>query len=48
MPVNAGSQIMSVSHSPRALSVWQGLGVFLCYAAAALIAAAVVVDHRDT
>lgn len=48
MPSNAGSQIMSVTHTPGALSAWNGFGVFLCYAAAAIITAAVVVDRRDT
>ncbi|HEY3867939.1 MAG TPA: ABC transporter permease [Actinocrinis sp.] len=47
MPVNAGSQIMTVSHTPGALSAWLGFAVFSCYAAAAIAAAAVVVEHRD-
>ena len=47
MPVNAGSQIMSVIHTPGALGAWSGFGVFLCYAGAAVAAAVIVIDRRD-
>jgi ABC-2 type transport system permease protein len=47
MPVNAGSQIMSVQHTPGALGAWTGFGVFLCYAGAAVTAAVIMIDRRD-
>ncbi|HEV2636144.1 MAG TPA: ABC transporter permease [Actinocrinis sp.] len=47
MPVNAGSQIMTVVHTGGALGAWTGFGVFLCYPAAALIGALILVERRD-
>ena len=47
MPANAGSQVMAVQHTPGALGAWTGLGVFACYAAAAIIAATVLITRRD-
>ncbi|MGH6655161.1 MAG: ABC transporter permease [Actinocrinis sp.] len=48
MPVNAGSQVMAVSHTPGALGAWTGLAVFLCYPAAAIVLAAVLIERRDS
>jgi ABC-2 type transport system permease protein len=47
MPVNAGSQVLAVQHTPGALSAWTGFGVFLCYAAAAVIGALLLINRRD-
>ncbi len=47
MPANAGSQIFTIVQTDGALSPWPGLAVFCCYGIAALIAAFVLIDHRD-
>jgi ABC-2 type transport system permease protein len=47
MPVNAGSQVMTVTHTPGSLGAWTGLGVFTCYAAVTITAAVMLVKHRD-
>jgi ABC-2 type transport system permease protein len=47
MPVNAGSQLISVVPNHNALSPWAGFGVFCLYAAAALVVAMVLITHRD-
>jgi ABC-2 type transport system permease protein len=47
LPANAGSQIFTMHHSPRALEPWTGLGVFCLYALVAVIAATVLISRRD-
>jgi ABC-2 type transport system permease protein len=47
MPVNAGSQVLAVRHNPGALGAWTGFGVFLCYAAVALVSALLLINRRD-
>jgi ABC-2 type transport system permease protein len=48
LPLNAGTQIMTtVNPDPSMLGPWAGLGVTALYAAAALIAGAVVLKRRD-
>ncbi|WP_194909242.1 ABC transporter permease [Catenulispora rubra] len=47
MPVNAGSQVLAVRHTPGALGAWTGFGGFLCYAAAAVIGALLLINRRD-
>lgn len=47
LPANAGSQIFTVVPTANALAPWTGLGVFCLYALAAIIAAFVLIDHRD-
>jgi ABC-type transport system involved in multi-copper enzyme maturation permease subunit len=48
LPANAGSQILTVLHSPRALTPWEGLGVLSLYAVAAISAATILITRRDT
>ncbi|HEY2271629.1 MAG TPA: hypothetical protein VGH30_02565 [Jatrophihabitantaceae bacterium] len=48
MPANAGSQIFTVDRVHGALGPWQGLGVFCCYAAVALLLGMGLVSVRDT
>ncbi|HEV7205496.1 MAG TPA: hypothetical protein VGN18_12865 [Jatrophihabitans sp.] len=48
LPLNAGTQIMSVAHpDPTLLGPWAGLGVTALYAAVALVAGSVVLKRRD-
>jgi ABC-2 type transport system permease protein len=47
LPLNAGSQILTVEGGSGALSPWAGLGVFALYAAAALTVGFVLVERRD-
>ena len=47
VPMEAGSQIFSQHHEPGALTPWTGFGIFSLYAIAALVAAFVLIDHRD-
>lgn len=47
LPANAGSQILTVIHSPRALTPWEGLGVLCLYALAAITAATILISRRD-
>jgi ABC-2 type transport system permease protein len=47
MPVNAGSQVLVVKHTTGALGAWTGFGIFLCYPAAAVIGALLLVNRRD-
>ena len=47
MPVNAGSQVLAVRHTTGALGAWTGFGVFLCYAAAVMISALLLINRRD-
>jgi hypothetical protein len=48
LPANAGSQILTVLHSSRALTPWEGLGVLSLYAVAAISAATILITRRDT
>jgi ABC-type transport system involved in multi-copper enzyme maturation permease subunit len=48
LPANAGSQILTVLHSPRALTPWEGLGVLCLYAVAAITAATILITRRDS
>jgi ABC-type transport system involved in multi-copper enzyme maturation permease subunit len=48
LPANAGSQILTVLHSPRALAPWAGLGVLCLYALAAISAATILITRRDS
>jgi ABC-2 type transport system permease protein len=48
MPANAGSQIFTVDPVHGALGPWQGLGVFCCYSAAAVLLGLGLVSVRDT
>ena len=48
LPLNAGTQIMSVTHpDPTLLGPWAGLGITALYALAALLAGAVTLKRRD-
>lgn len=47
LPLNAGTQIIGTSYDPTMLSPWTGLGVVAIYAAAALVAGAIVLRRRD-
>jgi ABC-2 type transport system permease protein len=48
MPINAGSQIMSVQHSTDgALTPWHGFIVLCCYGIAATAAATFLITRRD-
>ena len=48
LPLNAGTQIMSVTHpDPTLLGPWAGLGIVALYALAALVAGAVTLKRRD-
>ena len=47
MPANAGSQIITVIKSGRALSAWAGYGVLCLYAATAIAVALVAISRRD-
>ena len=47
LPANAGSQIFTVHHSPRALEPWTGLGVFCLYPLLAVAIATVLINRRD-
>lgn len=48
MPANAGSQLFTNHFNPPALTAWNGFAVFCIYATAALIAAVVLTDRRDS
>jgi hypothetical protein len=48
LPANAGNQIFNVLHPHGALPPWTGLGVLCLYALVAIIAAAVLIERRDT
>jgi ABC-type transport system involved in multi-copper enzyme maturation permease subunit len=47
LPANAGSQILTVLPTSRALPPWIGLGVLCLYALAAITAATVLITRRD-
>lgn len=47
MPANAGNQIINVLHPTGALRPWPGFGVLVLYAAVAVLAAVVLIEHRD-
>jgi len=47
MPINAGSQIMTLQPSNGALSPWHGLLVLTCYGVVATGAALVLITRRD-
>jgi ABC-2 type transport system permease protein len=47
LPSNAGAAIYHVQQQPHMLAPWQGFAVFSLYAVVALIAAGLVLTHRD-
>jgi ABC-type transport system involved in multi-copper enzyme maturation permease subunit len=47
LPSNAGQAVMSVHQAPGDLAPWTGFAVFCGYAAAAIIAAAILLKRRD-
>ncbi len=47
LPSNAGQAILNTRADPTFFSPWRGLGIFLAYAAATVIAAAVLLKRRD-
>ena len=47
MPANAGSQILTTVPTNSALGPWAGLAVLTAYSAAAILAAALLITHRD-
>ncbi|MDT4894621.1 MAG: type transport system permease protein [Pseudonocardiales bacterium] len=47
LPANAGSQILTVLPTKDSLPPWTGLGVLCLYALAPIIAAFVLIKHRD-
>ena len=47
LPSSAGQAITHVRADPTSLSPWTGFGVLCCYAAAALIGAAIALRRRD-
>jgi ABC-2 type transport system permease protein len=47
LPSNAGQAIMSIHQAPGDLAPWTGFAVFCGYAAAAIIAAAILLKRRD-
>jgi hypothetical protein len=48
LPANAGSQILTVHRPAHALAPWAGLGVLGLYALAAITAATLLINHRDS
>jgi ABC-type transport system involved in multi-copper enzyme maturation permease subunit len=47
LPSNAGQAVMSVHQAPGELAPWTGFAVFCGYAAASIIAAAILLKRRD-
>jgi ABC-2 type transport system permease protein len=48
LPLNAGTQILStINPDPNMLGPWAGIGITALYALAALLAGAVILNHRD-
>jgi ABC-2 type transport system permease protein len=47
LPMQAGTAIYTVRHEPGFLGTWSGFGVFCLYAAIALTAGFVLINHRD-
>ncbi len=47
LPMQAGTTIYTVRHDPGFLGAWSGFGVFCLYAAVALGAGFVLINHRD-
>ena len=47
LPSNAGSAVMQLHRDSTTLAPWTGFGVFVAYAAAALVIAAVLLKRRD-
>ena len=47
LPTSAGNAITSIHPAAHSLAPWTGLGVLCAYAAASLIAAALLLRHRD-
>ena len=47
LPSNAGQAVMSIHQAPGDLAPWTGFAVFCGYAAAAIIAAAILLKRRD-
>ena len=47
LPGNAGTAILQVELVPGPLSPWAGLALYAAYAAAALVAGAIVLVRRD-
>ncbi len=47
LPMQAGTAIFTVHREAAALGAWSGFGVFCLYAAVALVAGFVLINHRD-
>ncbi|HZP71774.1 MAG TPA: hypothetical protein VFA97_00195 [Gaiellaceae bacterium] len=47
LPSNAGRSVIALTHSAHNLRPWPGFAVFVAYAVAALVAAAIVLRTRD-
>jgi len=47
LPMDAGETIITVHHQAHTLQAWPGFGVFCLYAAAALAAGFILINHRD-
>ncbi len=47
LPMEAGTTIFTVHHEAGTLGAWSGFGVFCLYAAVALVAGFVLINHRD-
>lgn len=47
MPMDAGSQIFIVQREAASLGAWTGFGLFCLYAAVALTAGVLLINHRD-
>jgi ABC-2 type transport system permease protein len=47
LPLNAGSQILTIVQTKGGLAPWTGLGVYALYALAALVAGFLLIDARD-
>ncbi|HYZ02546.1 MAG TPA: hypothetical protein VFA92_13705 [Candidatus Binatia bacterium] len=45
--MQAGTAVYTVRHEPGFLGAWSGFGVFCLYAAIALAAGFVLINHRD-
>lgn len=47
LPINAGSQMLTVHHANGALAPWTGLGVLTLYSLVAITAASLLITRRD-
>jgi len=47
LPTEAGTAVMHTVRMPHTLSPWTGLGLLAAYCAVALVAAGLLLRHRD-